>query len=213
MFDHGRTWEVDVTGEGHAAPAGRWPAVLWATGAVPLLAAAGHAVVLTGLGDPWVEPLASQQPGVVVGFGWVLAWATALLLPRLHTRPWQRHVIGGGILLVTAVETGSTVARAWRGSPTLSYRDQPPDVAMQQAAVLGIAAVLLVSGAVLLIATMRTRGLPVGARAGVLAGAALLYGCALALMMITTDRVDLPVGLAESLLDRAVGSSWPVGRA
>ena len=112
-------------------------------------------------------------------------------------------------MLATGVETASTLARAWRGVPTVSYRDQPPDVTPPAGGVLGIAAVVLVSAIVLLVATARTRGLPVGARAGVLAGAALLYGCALATMIVMTDRVDLPVGLAESLLDRTISfSSW-----
>lgn len=197
-----------MTAEGQA---GRWPAVLWATGAVPLLAAAGHAVVLTGLSDPWAGSLSLRQPSVAVGIGWVLAWATALLLPRLRTRAWQRHVIGGGVLLVTAVETVTMVVRVWRGLlPAAGYLDRPPDLALQRAGALGVAMVLLVSGIVLLVATVRTRRLPVGARAGVLAGAALLYGCALAMMMITSDRVDLPGGLAESLLDRSVGGSSAV---
>jgi len=202
---------VEVSEEnGYVAPANRWSALLWATGAVPLVTAAGYAVVLTGVGGPWAEPVSVRQPALVAGVGWALAWATALLLPWLRTRAWQRHLIGGGVVLFTAIETTLTVARAWRGLPDISNRDPPPDVALQRAGIAGVVAVLLVSGIVLLVATVRTRGLPIGARAGVFAGAALLYGCALALMITPAHRVNLPVGLAESFLDRPVSASTPV---
>jgi hypothetical protein len=179
--------EVQVTGDEHVASGSRWPALLWATGAVPLVAAALHAVVLTGVAGPWVEALSLRRPTAHAGTGWLLAWATALLLPRVCTRAWERHVIGGGVVLFAVVETAVAGLRLWRGLPTRTYLDRPPDAALMQVGAIGVGAVLLMSGIVLLVATVRTRGLPLGARAGVLAGAGLLLsGCALGLMTMAT---------------------------
>jgi hypothetical protein len=103
------------------------------------------------------------------------------------TRAWERHVIGGGVVLFAVVETTVTGLRLWRGLPTRTYLDRPPDEALLQAGAIGVGAVLLMSGIVLLVATVRTRGLPLCARAGALAGAGLLLaGCALGLLTLAT---------------------------
>jgi hypothetical protein len=68
------------------------------------------------------------------------AWSVALVLPRLRTRAWQCHVIGGATVLFGVGETAIMAIQAWRGVPSHYNFSTPFDGAL---AICGAALVIV----------------------------------------------------------------------
>lgn len=169
-------------------PAASWPRVLGVAGAVLLATMVVHVVALVVLGGPVSGPVSLRKPATFAETGWLLCWSVAAVLPRLRTRPWQRHVVGGAVLAFALVETTVMAVQAWRGVPSHYNFTTPLDTALMRGGAAGTAAVFVVGMVVLLVTTLRSRGTPPELRLGVAAGVlVVLTGCAVGMMMISNN--------------------------
>jgi hypothetical protein len=160
---------------------------LWVTGTVLLVTMVVHIAALVIIGGPVSGPVSLRKPATFAETGWLIAWSVALILPRLHTRAWQRHVIGVAVLLFTVGETAIIGFQAWRGVPSHYNFSTPLDAALMRGGAGGTAAIFLIGVIVLLIAALRSRDTP-SVRLGV--GAAivvLLVGCVIGFVMISNN--------------------------
>ncbi|GLZ47708.1 hypothetical protein Acsp06_38930 [Actinomycetospora sp. NBRC 106375] len=174
-----------------ARPAARtldWPRALWLAGAVLLVAMVGHVVALVLLGGPVSGPVSLRKPATFAETGWLLCWSVAVVLPRLRTRPWQRHVVGATVLAFAVGETAIIAIEAWRGVPSHYNFTTPLDTALMRGGAAGTAAVFVAGVVVLLVTTLRSRDTRPELRVGVAAGVlVLLTGCAVGMIMISTN--------------------------
>ena len=164
-----------------------WPGVLWGAGAVLLVAMVVHVVALVLLGGPVGGPVSLRKPATFAETGWLLCWSAALVLPQLRTRAWQRHVVGATVLAFALGETAIIAIQAWRGVPSHYTFATPLDAALMRGGAAGTAAVFVVGMVVLLVATVRSdvsRALRLGIAGGI---AVLLAGCAVGMVMISTN--------------------------
>src|SRR5256885_5590709 len=104
----------------------RWPRILWIAGTVLLATMVVHIVALAIRGGPVTGPVSLRKPADFAETGWLLTWSVALILPRLRTRAWQRHVIGGSAVLFGVGETAVMAIQAWRGGPSHLHFHPPP---------------------------------------------------------------------------------------
>src|SRR5438874_7621906 len=166
----------------------RWPRILWIVGTVLLVTMVVHVVALALTGGPVNGPVSLRKPADFAETGWLLAWSVALILPRLRTRAWQRHVIGGATVLFGVGETTVMAIQAWRGVPSHYNFSTPLDAALMRGGAAGTAAIFLVGVVVMLIAALRTPDQPLSLRLGVRAGiVVLLVGCAIGFVMISNN--------------------------
>lgn len=165
-----------------------WPRVLWVAGTVLLVAMVVHVVALVLLDGPVSGPVSLRKPATFAETGWLLCWSVAAVLPRLRTRAWQRHVVGGAVLAFAVVETTVMSIQAWRGVPSHYNFTTPVDTALMRGGAAGTAAVFVVGMVVLLVTTLRSRGAPPVLRLGVAAGVVVvLTGCAVGMIMIVNN--------------------------
>lgn len=143
-----------------------------------------HLVALVVTGGAVTGPVSLRKPATFAETGWLAAWAVALVLPVLRTRPWQRAVIGGTVLVFGYVETAVIGIQAWRGVPSHYNFSTPLDAALMRGGAAGTAGVFLVGVVVLLVVALRSGATP-SVRLGVAAGVVvLLVGCLIGLVMI-----------------------------
>src|SRR2546429_5345827 len=93
----------------------RWPRILWIAGTVLLATMVVHIVALAIRGGPVTGPVSLRKPADFAEAGWLLTWSVAPILPRLRTRAWQRHVIGGSAVLFCVEYTGLMAVQSWLG--------------------------------------------------------------------------------------------------
>jgi hypothetical protein len=171
-----------------ATPATRgWPRVLWIVGTVLLVTMLFHVAALAIRGGPVTGPVSLRKPADFAETGWLLTWSVALVLPRLRTRAWQRHVIGGSAVLFGVGETAVMAVQAWRGVPSHYNFSTPLDAALMRGGAAGTAGVFLIGVVVLLVAALRspdTASVKLGIRAGI---AVLLVGCAIGFVMVSNN--------------------------
>ena len=167
---------------------GSWPRVLWVAGAALLVAMVVHLVAMVVLGGPVSGPVSLRKPATFAETGWLLCWSVAAVLPRLRTRPWQRHVIGGAVLAFAVVETAVMAVQAWRGVPSHYNFTTPLDAALVRGGAAGTAVVFVVGMVVLLGVAVRSRVSAAGVRLGVVGGVVVvLLGAATGMVMISTN--------------------------
>jgi hypothetical protein len=165
-----------------------WPRALWVTGTVLLITMVVHIAELVITGGPVSSPVSLRKPATFAETGWLIAWSVALILPRLRTRAWQRHVIGAAVLLFTVGETAIIGLQAWRGVPSHYNFSTPLDAALMRGGAGGIAGVFLIGVIVLLIAALRIRDVTGSVRLGVIAGIVVtLVACAVGFVMISNN--------------------------
>ncbi|OLB66628.1 MAG: hypothetical protein AUI10_02205 [Actinobacteria bacterium 13_2_20CM_2_72_6] len=165
----------------------RWPRVLWIVGTVLLGTMLVHVVALAIRGGPVTGPVSLRKPADFAEAGWLLTWSVALILPRLRTRAWQRHVIGGSAVLFGVDETAIMAVQAWRGVPSHYNFSTPLDAALMRGGAAGTAGVFLIGVVVLLVAALRspdTASVKLGIRAGIVV---LLVGCAIGFVMVSNN--------------------------
>src|SRR5947208_16266733 len=162
-----------------AAAAAGWPRILWIAGAVLFVTMVVHVAALAITGGPVTGPVSLRKPATFAETGWLTAWSVALILPRLRTRAWQRHVVGATTLLFVVGETTIMAVQAWRGVPSHYNFSTPFDAALVRGGAAGTAGLFLIGVVVLLVTVIRTPDLPPSVRLGVLAGVVVLFvGCA-----------------------------------
>ncbi|MDQ2882058.1 MAG: hypothetical protein M3Y48_12760 [Actinomycetota bacterium] len=127
------------------------------TGTVLLVTMVVHIAALVITGGPVSGPVSLRKPAAFAETGWLIAWSVALILPRLRTRAWQRHVIGAAVLLFTVGETAIIGFQAWRGVPSHYNFSTPLDAALMRGGAGGTAGIFLIGVLVLLIAALRSR--------------------------------------------------------
>ncbi|MDD7937932.1 hypothetical protein PHK61_05810 [Actinomycetospora lutea] len=149
-----------------------WPRVLWAAGAVLLVAMVVHVVAPVLLGGPVGGPVSLRKPATFAETGWLLCWSVAIVLPALRTRAWQRHVVGATVLALALGETAIIGVQAWRGVPSHDNVTTPLDTVLMRGGAAGTAAVFVVGMVVLLVATLRSGSTPPALRLGVAGGSA-----------------------------------------
>ncbi len=165
-----------------------WPKVLWVTGTILLVTMVVHIAILVITGGPVSGPVSLRKPAAFAETGWLIAWSVALILPRLRTRAWQRHVIGAAVVLFSVGETAIIGFQAWRGVPSHYNFSTPLDAALMRGGAGGTAGIFLIGVIVLLIAALRSRDAAASVRLGV--GAAvvvLLVGCVIGFVMISNN--------------------------
>jgi hypothetical protein len=164
-----------------------WPRVLWVVGAVLLVTMLVHIVALAVLGGSVTGPVSLRKPATFAETGWLTAWSVALILPRLRTRAWQRHVVGFAVVLFTVGETTIMAIQAWRGVPSHYNFTTTLDVVLMRGGAAGSAGVFLIGMVVLLFAAVRspdTASVRLGVRAGIVL---LLTGCAIGFVMVSNN--------------------------
>src|SRR5438552_15784761 len=157
----------------------KWPRILWIVGTVLLATMVVHIAALAIRGGPLTGPVSLRKPADFAETGWLLTWSVALILPRLRTRAWQRHVIGGSAVLFGVGETAVMAIQAWRGVPSHYNFTTPLDAALMRGGAAGTAGVFLIGVVVMLVAALRfpdTASVKLGIRAGIVV---LLVGCAI----------------------------------
>jgi hypothetical protein len=165
-----------------------WPRVLWIAGAVLLVTMVFHIVALVVKGGPVSGPVSLRKPATFAETGWLIAWSVALILPRLHTRPVQRHIIGATTVLFGIGETTIMAIQAWRGVPSHYNFSTPFDAALVRGGAAGTAGLFLIGVIVLLVTSLRTPDLRASLRLGLLAGVVLLLvGCLVGFAMISNN--------------------------
>jgi hypothetical protein len=171
-----------------ARTAWSWPQVLVVAGAVLLVAMVVHVVAMVLLGGAVSGPVSLRKPATFAETGWLLCWSVAAVLPRLRTRAWQRHVVGGAVLAFAVVETTVIGIQAWRGVPSHYNFTTPLDTALMRGGAAGTAAVFVVGMVVLLVVAVRSRDVLPSLRLGVVAGVVVvLVGAATGMVMISTN--------------------------
>ena len=180
-----------------------WPQVLFLVGAVLLVAMVVHVVAMVLLGGAVSGPVSLRKPATFAETGWLLCWSVALVLPRLRTRAWQRHVVGGAVLAFAVVETTVIGIQAWRGVPSHYNFTTPLDTVLMRGGAAGTAAVFVVGMVVLLVVALRSRGVAASLRLGVVAGVVVvLVGAATGMVMISTNS-----GVYRGGIGRAFGAT------
>lgn len=165
-----------------------WPRALWVTGTVLLVTMVVHIAALVITGGPVSGPVSLRKPATFAETGWLITWSVALILPRLRTRAWQRHIIGGSVILFAVGETAIIGLQAWRGVPSHYNFSTPLDAALMRGGAGGTAGVFLIGVIVLLIAALRTRDITASVRLGVIAGiVVLLVACIIGFVMISNN--------------------------
>src|SRR5256714_11070963 len=165
----------------------RWPRVLGTAGTILLGTMLVPFVALASRGGPVTGPVSLRKPADFAETGWLLTWSVALILPRLRTRAWQRHVIGGSAILFGVGETAVMAVQAWRGVPSHYNFSTPLDAALMRGGAAGTAGVFLIGVVVLLVAALRsphTARVRLRIPAGIVV---LLVGCAIGLLMVSNN--------------------------
>lgn len=168
------------TGTESITPVG-WPRVLWATGTVLLSTMVFHIAALLITRGAVSGPVSLRKPATFAETTWLVAWAVALILPRIRTRAWQRHVIGTSVLLFGVGETAIMATQAWRGVPSHYNFSTPLDAALIRLGAGGTAGIFVIGTIVLLVATVRSRDTATSVRLGIVA---LLVGCAVGMGLL-----------------------------
>ncbi|MDT7715230.1 MAG: hypothetical protein QOH09_1222 [Pseudonocardiales bacterium] len=165
-----------------------WPRVLWVTGTVLLVTMVVHIAALVITGDPMSGPVSLRKPATFAETGWLTAWSVAVILPTLHTRAWQRHVIGTTVILFSVGETAIIGFQAWRGVPSHYNFTTALDAALMRGGAGGTAGIFLIGVIVLLVAALRSGDTSPSLRLGVCAGIiVLLMGCVIGFVMISNN--------------------------
>ncbi|MCA1694566.1 MAG: hypothetical protein LC749_07455 [Actinobacteria bacterium] len=165
-----------------------WPRILGATGTVLLVTMVVHIAILVITGGPVSGPVSLRKPATFAETGWLTAWSVALILPTLHTRAWQRHVIGAAVILFTVGETAIIGFQAWRGVPSHYNFTTALDAALMRGGAGGTAGIFLIGVIVLLVAVLRSSDTSTSLRLGVGAGiVVLLLGCVIGFVMISNN--------------------------
>jgi len=118
-------------GAGLGMPAG-WPRVLWVTGGILLITMVVHVAALVITGGPVSGPVSLRKPATFAETGWLTAWSVALILPRLSTKAWQRHIVGASVILFGVGETAIMGFQAWRRVPSHYNFTTPLDAALMR---------------------------------------------------------------------------------
>ena len=164
-----------------------WPRALWYVGVLLFATMVVHIAALALTRGPLNGPVSLRKPADFAESGWLLAWSVALILPRLRTRAWQRHVIGATTVLFGVGETTVMAIQAWRGVPSHYNFSTPLDAALMRGGAAGSAGLFLIGVAVLFVAALRSPDTP-AVRLGVLAGIVLLFvGCAVGFVMVSNN--------------------------
>src|SRR5437762_2065919 len=148
----------------------KWPRILWIVGTVLLATMVVHIAALAIRGGPLTGPVSLRKPADFAEAGWLLTWSVALILPRLRTRAWQRHVIGGSAILFGVGETAVMAIQAWRGLPSHYNFSTPLDAALMRGGAAGTAGIFLVGVVAMLVAALRSpdaASVQLGIRAGI----------------------------------------------
>src|SRR2546423_6473645 len=95
----------------------RWPRILWIASTVLLATMVVHIVALAIRGGPVTGPVSLRKPADFAETGWLLTWSVALILPRLRTPAWQRHVLGRSAALFGARAAAGTAIPPRRRRP------------------------------------------------------------------------------------------------
>jgi len=180
-----------------------WPRVLVVAGAALLVTMVVHVVAMILLGGAVSGPVSLRKPATFAETGWLLCWSVAAVLPRLRTRAWQRHVVGGAVLAFAVVETTVIGIQAWRGVPSHYNFTTPLDTALMRGGAAGTAAVFVVGMVVLLVVALRSRAVAPSLRLGVVGGVVVvLVGAATGMVMISTNS-----GVYRGGIGRAFGAT------
>jgi len=187
----------------------KWPRVLWIVGTVLLVTMVVHIAALAIRGGPVTGPVSLRKPADFAETGWLLTWSVALILPRLRTRAWQRHVIGGSAVLFGVGETAVMAIQAWRGVPSHYNFSTPLDAALMRGGAAGTAGVFLVGVVVMLVAALRspdTASVKLGLRAGIVV---LLVGCAIGFVMVSNNSGVFQGAFGSGFGNRTAGYLGP----
>jgi hypothetical protein len=187
----------------------RWPRILWIVGTVLLVTMVVHIVALAVRGGPVTGPVSLRKPADFAETGWLLTWSMALILPRLRTHAWQRHVIGGSAVLFGVGETAVMAIQAWRGVPSHYNFSTPLDAALMRGGAAGTAGVFLIGVVVLLVAALRspdTASVQLGIRAGIVV---LLVGCAIGFVMVSNNSGVFQGAFGTGFGNRTAGYLGP----
>ena len=187
----------------------KWPRVLWIVGTVLLVTMVVHVVALAVRGGPVTGPVSLRKPADFAETGWLLTWSVALILPRLRTRAWQRHVIGGSAVLFGVGETAVMAIQAWRGVPSHYNFSTPLDAALMRGGAAGTAGVFLVGVVVMLVVALRspdTASVKLGLRAGIVV---LLVGCAIGFVMVSNNSGVFQGAFGTGFGNRTAGYLGP----
>jgi hypothetical protein len=191
-----------------------WPRLLWVTGSILLVTMLVHLAAMVITGGPITGPVSLRKPATFAEAGWVLAWSVALILPLLRTRVWQRHFIGGSVVLFALGETSIMAVQAWRGVPSHYNFSTPFDAALMRGGAAGTAGIFLIGVAIMLVAAWRSHIRPPSVRLGVLAGiAVLLVGCAIGFVMISNNSGVYQGSFGSGFGDRTSGYLGPSAAA
>jgi hypothetical protein len=165
-----------------------WPRVLWVTGAVLLVTMVVHIAALVITGGPISGPVSLRKPATFAETGWLTAWSVALILPRLRTNAWQRHIVGASVILFGVGETAIIGFQAWRGVPSHYNFTTALDAALMRGGAGGTAGIFLIGVIVLLVAALRSGNTTASLRLGVIVGIiVLLVGCLIGFVMISNN--------------------------
>src|SRR5215475_14168545 len=187
-----------------------WPRLLWIVGAVLLATMVFHIVALVVTGGPVSGPVSLRKPATFAEAGWLIAWSVALILPRLRTRPVQRHIIAGTTVLFGVGETTIMAIQAWRGVPSHYNFSTLFDAALVRGGAAGTAGLFLVGVVVLLVALLRTPGLQASLRLGLLAGVLLLFvGCLVGFIMISNNSGVFEGSVGSGFANRSAAYLGP----
>jgi hypothetical protein len=187
-----------------------WPRALWVVGTVLLVTMVVHIAVLLFTGWPVNGPVSLRKPATFAETGWLAAWSAALILPTVHMRAWQRHVVGASVVLFGVGETTVIGIQAWRGVPSHYNFTTPLDAALMRGGAAGLAGIFLVGVVVLLIAAIRSSQAPASVRLGVRAGiAVLLFGCAIGFVMVFNNSGVFQGSVGSGFTRQATGYLGP----
>jgi hypothetical protein len=187
-----------------------WPKVLWLTGAVLLVTMVFHIFALVVTGGFVSGPVSLRKPATFAETGWLNAWSVALMLPTLHTRAWQRHVIGFAVVAFGVGETTVMAIQAWRGVPSHYNFTTTFDAILMRAGAAGTAGVFLIGMVVLLVVALRDTESPLSVRLGVRAGiVVLLVGCLVGFAMISNMSGVYQGSFGSGFTEPAVGYLGP----
>jgi hypothetical protein len=193
-----------------------WPRRLWLVGTALLVVMLVHIAAMAVLGGPVSGPVSLRKPATFAETGWLLCWMTALILPALPARPWQRHVVGTVVTAFAVLETTVIGIQAWRGVPSHYNFTTALDMGLMRGGAGGTAAVFVIGMIVLLVTAVRARDVAPGVRLGVVAGVAVvLVGGAVGLAMISNNsgvyqgRLGTGFGLTGAYLGPTAATVGP----
>ncbi len=186
-----------------------WPRTLWIVGWVLLATMVFHIAALAVTRGPVNGPVSLRKPADFAETGWLLCWSVALILPRLRTHGWQRHVVGATTVLFGVGETTVMAIQAWRGVPSHYNFSTPLDAALMRGGAAGTAGLFLVGVVVLFVAALRSPA-AAGVRLGVLAGIVLLFlGCAVGFVMVSNNSGVFQGAFGTGFGNRSAGYLGP----